>query len=120
MNLEDLNVEELVKEFVEIALEQDQANLVDDVSKYNHLFRRMHKVERELKQRPGDQRRALVPLCHHSSIRVRLNAAMAVLPLAPEQARQTLQAVKELKDYPASAEAYGMLRALEQGTYVPD
>jgi hypothetical protein len=112
--------DDLVREFARIAGEQDQALMADDYSRYNRLFDRLYEVKVELKERAGDQRHALIPLCEHKNALVQLQAAIAVLKLAPELARQTLQLVKDRKDYPASAEAYGMLRALEQGTYVPD
>jgi PP-loop superfamily ATP-utilizing enzyme len=115
-----MDVDQLVEEFTRIALEQYDANLVDNVSKYNRLFRRMEELEKELKYRRGDERRALIPLCDHRNVQVRLRAAIAVLALAPERARQTLEQIKELNDFPATANAFGMLRALDRGTYVPD
>ena len=115
-----MGVDQLVQEFVAITLQQDEANLADNISKYNRLYRRMTELEKELKSRPGDQRRALIPLCDHENAQVGLQAAIAVLALAPEQARHALQRVKDQNEFPAAANAYGMLRALDQGTYVPD
>ena len=119
-NYKTMITAELVQEFTHIALEQEHALIVGRYSKYNRLFDRMHQLKKELKSRPGDQRHALIPLCDHENALVQLKAAIAVLALAPERARQTLQIVKDRKHYPAGPEAYGMLRALDRGTFVPD
>jgi hypothetical protein len=115
-----MSVDQLVEEFENVALEQDKANMVDNISKYNRLFDHMDELKKELKSRPGDQRRALIRLCGHNNLEVQLKAAIAVLALAPDLARRTLQTVKDRNEFPASANAFGMLRALDQGTYVPD
>lgn len=103
-----------------LQLHQYRANLVDDIAKFNRLYRRMRILEQELKSRPGDQRRALLPLCDHSNPHVQLRAAIATLALAPQKARETLQVVDDRREFPDAADAYGMLRALDQGTYIPD
>jgi len=118
-NFRAMSVEHLVQEFVANALEQYKAELADATAKYNRLFQRMGLLENELKSREGDQRRALLPLYSHGNPHVRLRAAIATLTLAPAKARQTLQIIIDRNEYPDAADARGMLRALDQGTYIP-
>ena len=66
-NLSEMTVEQLVRRFTEIALEQDKAILMDDNAKFNRLYLQMKAAEEELKSRAGDQRRALLPLYRHSN-----------------------------------------------------
>ena len=119
-NFKGMTVGQLVQEFFALTMAQYRANLVDDIPKFTRLYRRMELLEQELKRRPGDQRRALLPLCDHENAHVRLRAAIAILALAPEKARETFQIISDRREFPDAADAYGMLRALDQGTYVPN
>jgi hypothetical protein len=117
--LHDLSVEDLVEHFVRNAVEQDEAILLDDNRKYRRLYFDMNDLEGKLKQRDGDQRRALLPLLKHSNAQVRLKAAIALLALEPEAARATLQKISDANEYPQAADARGMMSALDEGTFVP-
>lgn len=110
----------LVKLFEEIALAQDKANLYDEYAHYNKLFRQMTNISRELKSRPGDQRRSLSSLYKHPNAQVRLKAAIHTLALVPAEARAVLQIISDRNEYPPAADARGMLSALDEGRYVPD
>jgi hypothetical protein len=48
-----------------------------------------------------------------------LKAALATLAVAPEAARATLQLISDRQEYPQAADARGMMRAIDEGTYVP-
>ncbi len=111
--------EELVEYFVAIAVVQDKAMRQDENAKYNRLYTEMDAVRQELKQRPGDQRRALIPLFEHPNAQVRLKAAIATLAMAPGPARETLQIISDRQEYPQAADARGMMRAVDEGTFVP-
>src|SRR5688500_3313853 len=89
------SVDDWVQQFAATALEQDNALLKDDIPKVNRLFDRLEAIEAELKGREGDQRRALLRLYDHPNPHVRLKAVLATLAVAPEVARQTLQATAE-------------------------
>jgi len=117
--LKKLAIDALVDRFVAIALAQDEANLYSEYDKYNDLYGEMESVEAELKSRDGDQRQALLPLYDHDNALVRLKAAFATLALAPEASREVLQKISESNRYPEAADARGMLRALDEGSYVP-
>jgi hypothetical protein len=118
-NLQDMTADQLVERFKAIALDQDEAMLVDDNAKFTRLFWQMDAVEDELKARNGDQRRALLPLFDHSNAQVRLKAALATLALARPTARRTLQTIIDRQEYPQAADARGMMRALDEGTFIP-
>jgi hypothetical protein len=117
---EDMTVSQLVERFTSIAIAQDNALRLDEITKFNRLYDEMEAVEDALKSRNGDQRRALLPLFLHPNAQVRLKAATATLALAPEAARQTLQIISDRQEYPQAADARGMMRAVDKGTYVPD
>jgi len=115
--LREMTVAQLADLFVGIALRQDEVML--EPAKYNRLYDKMDAVKEELKNRPGDQRRALLSLLDHSNVQVRLKSAIATLALAPDAARRTLQVISDRQEYPQTADARGMMRALDQGTYIP-
>jgi Domain of unknown function (DUF2019) len=117
--LNEMTIAQLVDKFIAIALNQDAAMLNYDSAKFNRLYDEREAVEEELKKRPGDQRQALLPLLNHPNAQVRLISAMAMLAVAPEAARQTLQVISDRQEYPQAADARGMMRALREGTYIP-
>jgi hypothetical protein len=117
--LKGLTVTELVERFVTLALEQDQAMLLDEIPKVNRLFWMLQAVAEELKSRPGDERRALAALFDHPNAQVRLKAAQAALAVAPEAARQALQLISDRDEYPQAAYARGTIDALAEGRYRP-
>ena len=113
------SVQELVTRFVSIGLAQYDALYVVNTTKYNRLFGRMRDVEQELKRREGDQRRALLPLLDHPNVQVRMMAAHELLVISPVLARKALESVRDSGIFPQCTNASGMLRALDDGTYVP-
>ena len=117
--VEKMTTEQLVEHFVAIALDQDKAMQFEENAKYNRLFGEMNAVIVELKQRAGDQRHALIPLLKHTNPQVRLKAAIATLALAPDAARNVLQAIDRWNEYPQAPYARGMLMALDDGSYTP-
>jgi hypothetical protein len=120
IKLQNLALDQLVERFVVLALDQDRAMRDDDNVKYNRLYGQMDDVKRELKNRPGDQRQALIPLLEHPNAQVRLKSAIATLALAPEVARRTLQVISDRQEYPQAADARGMMRAIDEGSYIPN
>jgi uncharacterized protein DUF2019 len=122
MNQSELQAEttrELVERFVEITLGQDEALLDDDRRMFNRLFKEMRAVLEELKSRPGDQRRALIPLYKHPNMQVRLKAAKNTLAVAPKDAHEVIQDIANSGHYPQAGEAGMSLWALEQGIFKP-
>jgi len=117
--LENMTVEQLVDRFVEIALAQDEALLMDEVEKYNRLYDQMDVLKQELKKRQGDGRASLLPLLKHKNAQVRLKAAITTLSIDPQAARNALQKIVDQKEFPQAANASGMMDALDEGRYVP-
>jgi hypothetical protein len=115
----EMTTSELVRQFVRIALDQDKAMRYGDNRKFKRLFKQMEAIEEELKSRPDDQRRTLIPLFEHPNAQVRLTSALATLALVPKDARRTLQIISDRQEYPQAADARGMMTALDEGTYVP-
>jgi hypothetical protein len=118
-NVEDMTAAQLVEYFTAIALAQDEAMRIDDNAAFKRLFFQMEAVEEELKGRKGDQRRALLCLLDHPNAQVRLKSAIATLALAPLAARQALQVISDRQEYPQAADARGMMRAVDDGTFTP-
>lgn len=117
--IQAMTTDQLVAQFISIALDQDRAMTIDDSAKYNLLFSQMDVVKDELRGRAGDQRQALMPLLKHRNAQVRLKAAIALLALEPQAARATLQKMSDANEYPQAADARGMMRALDEGRYIP-
>ncbi|MCF8478522.1 MAG: DUF2019 domain-containing protein [Pseudolabrys sp.] len=118
-DLGNMTVTQLVDRFTELCLAQFQAELFDEIAKENRLIRQSIAVADELKNRDGDQRRALVPLFGHPNPQVRLMAAEFTLAVAPTESHQTLQEIWDRKEFPQAAYAMGTLRALARGDRKP-
>lgn len=119
VQLQDMPTAMLVERFVAIALAQDHALLEGNTKRFNSLYDEMDAVDAALKARDGDQRSALRPLCRHPNAQVRLKAAISILAVAFDLARETLELIVAQREYPQSADARGMLRALDEGRFIP-
>jgi hypothetical protein len=93
-NLAMLTADELVDRFAAVCVQQNKALLEDEIAKFNRLFDKMVAVGTELKNRSGDQRRALTRLFDHPDLQMKLHAAHMTLAVAPKAAREMLQAIK--------------------------
>jgi hypothetical protein len=80
----------------------------------------MSGIEQELKRRPGDQRRALLPLYAYPNMQARLNAVKATLAVAPVTARRMLESIAESGWLPQSADAGMAIDCLERGIFKPE
>jgi hypothetical protein len=111
--------EDLIARFLAITLEQDDAISKDKNQKYNRLFKEMVLVLDELKMRPDNPRRALLALLDHPNAQVRLKAAIHTLAVDRDRAIAVLQAIKNSKEYPQAADAWGILDSMAEGRYTP-
>ena len=118
-SLTEMSVANLVQLFVSIALEQDDALLMDEIGRFNRLFDKMEAVESVLKTREGDQRRALLSVYDHPNMQVRIKAAKATLVVAPETARRALEAIRAANVQPQALEAGMSLWNLDRGVFKP-
>jgi hypothetical protein len=119
LTLQDLSVDQLLERFTAIALQQDQALLMDEIARFNKLYDEMGAVKIELKRRPGDQRRALLALYDHPNIQVRLKAAVGTLAVEPAPARELLQTIASSREYPQAGDAGMTLVNLDRGIFKP-
>jgi hypothetical protein len=117
--LQDMTVDQLVERFTAIALDQDKALRTGQHAKFNRLYDDLEAVPEELKNRTGDQRRALITLLAHPNAQVRLKSAIATLALVPNAARATLQTISDKNEYPQAAYARDMINALADGRFIP-
>lgn len=113
------NADALVARFVEIGVEQEQAQVDDDIALVNRLYDENAAILEELKSRAGDQRRRLLSLLDHENIKVRLNAAKATLAVEPDVARRALQAIADSGEFLHAGDAGMSLWALDEGIFRP-
>jgi hypothetical protein len=118
-NLDNLTIAQLVERFAALGVEEDKAVFDDDNAKYTRLYWQMDAVKQELKRRPGDQRRALLPLFDHPNLWVRLMAAKGTLAVAPQAARKMLQDIEAWGRQPYAGDAGMCLVNLDHGIFVP-
>jgi hypothetical protein len=119
-NLGQLTVDELVARFVAIVIQEDKAEQKSDQKRRNALRTQMFAIVKELKSRPGDQRRALLPFYSHPNIDVRLQAAHSTLAIAPKTARRVIEDIANSNRFPHAGEAGMTLSNLDSGFFVPD
>jgi hypothetical protein len=119
LDVKTMPVNELVKRFAVIGVEQDKALHADNLERYKRLCTQMRAVDDELKSRPGDQRRSFLTLYEHPNFQVRLMAAKLTLAVAPEAARRMLELIRQRRHQPQSGDAGMCLWTLEEGIFVP-
>lgn len=118
-DLSTVSVDDLVRRFAEVTREQDKALLEGQIAKFNRLLDRMKEIHDELKQRPGDQRRALTSLFDFPNMQVRQQAAKLTLAVPPLEAREQLQSIVDSKWFPQAGDAGMCLHNLDAGFYKP-
>ena len=104
--------ERLVGTFRNNCLAQDETYISGNTSKRNKLFLVNVDIIKELAKRPGDERRALLPLLHDKNPQVRLQAAKFAYPVSPVECRACIEAVAAAKLPDQSLEAGMTLRRL--------
>jgi hypothetical protein len=115
----DMTTEQLVERFAAIGIQQDDALLGSESSRFNTLFREMFAIEKELKARSSDQRHLLLLLFEHENAQVQLNAAKATLAVAPTAARQMLETLASSRRFPQAGDAGMSLWNLDRGVFKP-
>lgn len=114
-HLKTLSSKELVEEFVEIATKQGEASAAFDTRTANKLFDVESRIVRELRARPGDHRRQLLPLYQHPNFQVRLNAVRRTFALDREEAERQLKEIGATAPFPQGPHARMSLSMLELG-----
>lgn len=119
VSLSDMTTQDLVERFAQIGRAQDEALLGGQISKFNRLFDQMAEISKELKERPGDQRRELMVLYDFPNMQVRLKAAIHTLAVSPIEARGQLETIAESKWFPQAGDAGMSLSNLDRGIFKP-
>ena len=115
IDISTMALEELLKWFVEFSIRQGRAlYLLQSSRRVNQSGDQICKIAEVLKQRPGDQRNALLNLFAHSNPWVRFNAAQAAIDVAPVNARLQIQAIADSGEMPIAAHA-GMFLSFHDG-----
>ncbi|HLY57584.1 MAG TPA: DUF2019 domain-containing protein [Stellaceae bacterium] len=117
--LAELSIDELVGRFAEIGVAQDHVLLHEPISKFKPLYKQMESIENELRTRGRDARLALCRLYDHRNMQVRVIAAKATLAVAPEKAREALEAISKSNWYPQAGDAGMCLWNLDRGVFKP-
>lgn len=117
-DLSSLTEQALLDLFVKYAIEQDDALLGFEVARSNRMYWAIKDVTNELKSRPGDRRRALIPFYRHGNPQVRLKAAEATLALEPVAARAVLESLCSIHG-PQRLDAGMAISGLDDGSYKP-
>lgn len=119
MPVGEMTSSQLVERFTAISLEQDDALLGGEISRFNRLYDQKTAILNELKSRPGDQRSLLLTLFSHQNAQVRLNAAKSTLAVEPGLARAQLQTIADSREYPQAGDAGMCLVNLDRGIFKP-
>lgn len=119
VSLSDMTTQDLVERFAQIGRAQDEALLGGQISKFNRLFDQMAEISKELKERPGDQRRELMVLYDFPNMQVRLKAAIHTLAVSPIEARGQLETIAKSKWFPQAGDAGMSLSNLDRGIFKP-
>lgn len=114
-NLSSFDDAELVKLYEKYALEMSRYLQEDDTRRYNRIFKHYMAIRNELKNRPGDHRRLLIPFLEHPDIGVRLSAAKSVFALVPVEARAVIEQIAASKWFPWAGHAGMTLVAIDEG-----
>lgn len=118
--LETITIGQLVEQYAATGIQEDKAEFEGDTVNRNRLRRQMFAIAKELKRRPGDQRRALLALHDHPNIEVRLMAARATLAIAPIEARKVIESIAASNRFPYAGDAGMCIEMLDKGVFVPD
>ena len=110
----------LVEQYIEVGEQQFDAEIWEDIDKYSALFKIRTEISEELKSRPGDHRKLLLPLFNHENLRTRQNAIENAYIFDPAAARKSLIEVTGMYDNIYSPEASMTLDDLDSGFWVPD
>jgi hypothetical protein len=105
VDLSKLSIDQLLDRFVELSLQDERAANIARVAIRNQLVVQIGDVKKELQNRPGDQRDALVVFFTHPNLYVRYHAATNLMSMMPVEARLQMEAIADSKIYPIAGHA---------------
>ena len=119
LDLISMSLEAVINRYIELSVQQGEANEDDDVSRYNRLYKKLGVIDAELRSRGPSARLALTALFTHPNKQVRLNAATESLAIAPDEARAVLQKFRETRVGPYCLDAGMTIVNLDNGVFKP-
>ena len=120
LNIGKVSTEALVTLFADLSKRQGDALIVDDTRRSNRIFYRILDIDSELRARGPEARLKLKALLIHPNPFVRMNAAVKILGLVPQEARSILQEIDDARVQPEALHAGMKLLAFDRGEWVPD
>lgn len=114
--LTDIELRDL---FEALCIEQGTKWNPEGLRRYKKLYFEIDEVTKELKRRPGDARRLLIPLLTHEDWQVRLKAGINTYAIAPNEARKALQWLRETRLEQFGGEAGFFLSGIDKGEFTP-
>ena len=114
-----LSVEQLVGIYEGVSVEEFDALELGDMPSVRKLFSKLESVDQEIRARGIEARRKMLPLLNHRNPQVRINAAKALLAIAPEEARSALELLASRGPSIQRLDAKMCIRHLEEGVFKP-
>lgn len=112
--------DDLVALFADLSRQQGDALIVDDTRRSNRLYYKMKDIDQELRLRGPEARLRLKVLFTDANPFVRLNAAVKILGLVPQEGRAVLQKIREARIQPEALHAGMVVLRFDSGEWVPD
>jgi hypothetical protein len=119
-NLGKFTVPQLLDQFRDACLAQYDTYITGKIGKYNRLQDFLLAVTRELKRRGVEERRSLLILLADKNPQVRLQAAIKVYSVAPNEAKACMTTIAAAGLPDQSLAARMMLRGLEEDPHCLD
>ena len=88
------SLDQLIAAYAAIGIEQYELTQIDEVPRYNRLFKKRRNISAELRRRGPAAMRALLPLLSHPNLQVILMAAQDLMDLEPARCRAAFEYVK--------------------------
>ena len=114
-----LSIEQLVGIYEGVSVEEFDALELGDMPSVRKLFSKLKSVDQEIRARGIEARRKMLPLLNHRNPQVRINAAKALLAIAPQEARSALELLAFRGPSIQRLDARMCIRHLEEGVFKP-
>ena len=114
-----LSIERLIRIYEGVSVEEFDALELGDMPLVRKLFDKLESIDREIRARGVEARRKMVQLLSHHNPQVRINAAKALLAIAPQEARSALELLASRGPSIQRLDARMCIRHLEEGVFKP-
>ena len=107
------SLDQLIAAYAAIGIEQYELTQIDEVPRYNRLFKKRRNISAELRRRGPAAMRALLPLLSHPNLQVILMAAEDLMDLEPARCRVAFEYVKASQIMTQAADASLSLKIMD-------